>query len=72
MSSRGEIKTSLRLMIYDRILSKLKKERKKATSNEYIFVLDMFEQLQLAIGTFTEDRSTERFHDLLDRDGSAC
>ncbi len=35
-----------------------------------IFMLNMFEEFELAICPLTEDRCTERLHDLLDRDGS--
>jgi hypothetical protein len=34
----------------------------------YILVRDMFEELELAVGSFAEYRGTERFHDLLDGD----
>jgi hypothetical protein len=32
-------------------------------------MLDMLEELELAIGAFGEDRRAERLHDLLDGDG---
>jgi len=33
-----------------------------------IFVLDVLEQLEFAVGAFTQHRSAEWLHDLLDRD----
>ena len=34
-----------------------------------VFVLDVFEKFQLAIGAFGEDRRAEGLHDLLDSNG---
>jgi len=36
-----------------------------------VFMLDVFQQLQLSVGSFAEDWGGEGFKDLLDRDGVA-
>jgi len=39
--------------------------------NTYILVLDVFQQFELAIRAFAEDRGAERLHDLLDGNGGS-
>lgn len=65
MSSRGEMKMSLKLMIFALSAGTLA----RVEPVPYILVSEMFEKLQLAVGSFGEDRSTEGFHDLFDGDG---
>jgi hypothetical protein len=68
MSSRGEMKMSLKLMI--------------CPASEFAFVLcclwvahilvpEMLEELQFAVGALRQDRSAEGLHDLLDSHGLA-
>ena len=47
-------------------------DRPREEKRTHIFVLDVLEKFELAIGTLAENRSAERLHDLLDRDGGAC
>ena len=46
-------------------------DRPRERKRTHIFVLDMFEKFELAIGTLAEDWSAERLHDLLDRNRGA-
>ena len=71
MSSKGEMKTSLRLMIWRERESagEIRKRRSRETD---VFVLDVLKKFQLAIGAFGEDRRAEGLHDLLDSNGCAC
>lgn len=65
MSSRGEMKISLKLMIFALLASTFS----GLEPVPYILVPEMFEKLQLPVGSFGKDRSTEGFHDLFDGDG---
>lgn len=56
---------SLKLMIFALSAS----TRSRIDLVPYILVSEMFEKLQLAVGSFGQDRSTEGFHDLFDGDG---
>jgi hypothetical protein len=47
-------------------------EQKQRCERTDVFVLDVFEKLELAIGAFGEDRRAEGFHYLLDGNGCAC
>ena len=69
MSSRGEMNTSLRLMICTRRVSYLHTLGNKSVS--YILVLDVFQKLQLPVRALCEYWGAEGLHDLLDRDGRA-
>jgi hypothetical protein len=70
MSSKGEMKTSLRLMIWrEQGIGRGFKWRNLCTD---VFMLDVLEEFELAVGAFGEDRRAEGFHDLLDGDGCAC
>jgi hypothetical protein len=42
--------------------------KEKNAQKTYILMLDVLEELELSICAFTEHRSTERLHDLLDGD----
>ena len=44
-------------------------DRPREEKRTHIFVLDVLEKFELAIGTLAENRSAERLHDLLDRNG---
>lgn len=65
ISSRGEMKISLREITWTKSAS-----RRSILSNSYthILVLQVLQQLQLSVGSFRQHGSTERLHDLLDRD----
>lgn len=62
------MKTSLRLMI----CGSMNGTTLGARGGTYILVLDVLEQLELAVGSFAEDWRAERFHDLLDSDRGTC
>lgn len=68
MSSKGEMKMSLKLMICAavRICRPC-----NAGCCPYVLVSQVLEQLQLAVGALRKDRSAEWLHDLLDRHGLA-
>jgi hypothetical protein len=68
-SSRGEIKTSLRLMICKSGQEWGGGERGDGT---HVLVLNVLEEFELSVGSFAEDGGAERLHDLLYRDRSAC
>jgi hypothetical protein len=69
MSSNGEMKTSLRLMIWRK--ERIGKRGKRVEETD-VFVLDVLEKFELAIGAFGEDRCAEWLHNLLDSNGCAC
>jgi hypothetical protein len=72
MSSRGEMKISLREMTYFSINSmKLEKEAWSSTC-AYIFVSEVLQKLQLAICSLCENGSAERFHNFFDSDILVC
>lgn len=68
MSSKGEMKTSLRLMIWRKGLA----ERERGVEETDVFVLDVLEKLELTIRAFGENRRAEGLHNLLDSNGCAC
>jgi hypothetical protein len=63
------MKTSLRLIIWEKWELAECEGRDSCT---YVFMLDMLEEFELAVGALGEDRCAEGFHDLLDGDGCAC
>ena len=67
MSSSGEMKTSLKLMIW-RENERDRGEKKRETD---VLMLNMLEKLELAVSSLAEYGSAEGLHDLLDRDGGA-
>lgn len=67
MSSRGEMKMSLKLMTCGQILVESLCQR--ATWHTYVLVSQVLEQFQFAVGSLGEDRCAERLHNLLHRDG---
>ena len=64
MSSRGEMKMSLRLMTLERSVWCASKV---GGFMWYILMSKMLQQLQFSVCAFREDRSAEGFHNLLDR-----
>jgi hypothetical protein len=67
MSSRGEMKMSLKLMTCC-WFSKMTPHPKRG-AKPYVLVAQMLEELQLTVCTLGQDRSAEGLHDLLDCDG---
>ena len=67
MSSNGEMKTSLRLMI----CAEMSMRRRTKRAETDILVLDVLEELELAVSAFTENGSAKGLHDLLDGDRRA-
>jgi hypothetical protein len=67
MSSSGEMKISLKLIIYRAVRTELCAK----CSSAHVFVSQMFEELQLSVCSLRENRSAEWLHDLLDRHGLA-
>jgi hypothetical protein len=68
MSSRGEMKMSLKLMICptsEFVFARV------GLWYAYILVSEMLEQLQFAVCALRQDRSAEGLHDLLDGHGLA-
>ena len=65
MSSNGEMKTSLRLMI----CAEMSMRRRTRRTETDVLVLDMLEELELAVGAFAENGGAKGLHDLLDCDG---
>lgn len=63
MSSRGEMKMSLRLIIY-----RLSRYARKGLEWTNVFMAEVLEQLELTIGSFRQDWGAKGFHDLLDSD----
>lgn len=63
MSSRGDMKMSLRLIILDTISPG---NPSVAGLVPYILVAKMFQEFELAVGSLCQDGGTEWFHDLLD------
>jgi hypothetical protein len=68
MSSSGEMKMSLRLIICGALEAATAKAR---VWGAHILVPEVLEKLQLAVCTLGQDRSTEGLHDLLDGHGLA-
>ena len=68
MSSKGEMKTSLRLMIWRKGLA----GRERGVEETDVFVLDVLEKFELTIRAFGENRRAEGLHNLLDSNGCAC
>ena len=68
MSSSGEMKTSLKLMICKRGQHELVGRREGATN---VLVLYVLEELEFTVGALGENGGGEGLHDLLDRDGRA-
>jgi hypothetical protein len=68
MSSNGEMKISLKLMIW--CVVRIRWLRTVGFS-PYVLVPQVLEQLQLAVGTLRKDRSAEGLHNLLDGHGLA-
>jgi hypothetical protein len=66
MSSRGEMKMSLKLMTC--CLFRKVTLYPKRGANPYVLVAQMLEELQLAVCALGQDRSAEGLHDLLDCD----
>ena len=66
MSSSGEMKTSLKLIIWERGQCKRTNSRERTTD---VLVLYVLEELEFAVGALGEDGGGEGLHDLLDRDG---
>ncbi len=69
MSSNGEMKISLKLMTCADQLVDL---HFRMSQEPYIFVLQVFEQLQLSVGSLLQNWSAERFHYFLDRNSLVC
>jgi hypothetical protein len=67
ISSRGEMKTSLRLMIYGHRTIDKRPTLQKEGRGTHIFVLNVFEELEFTVRAFAQYRGAERFHNLLDR-----
>ena len=68
MSSRGEMKMSLRLMTYLFV----RPFPRSAHLYTDIFVSEMLEKLQFTVSSFGEDRRAEGLHNLLDSHGLVC
>lgn len=73
MSSRGEMKMSLRLMTC-RLKSDyvLMVEVFFLATETYILMPQVLQKLQLAVGTLGQDGGTEGLHDLLDSNSLTC
>jgi hypothetical protein len=69
MSSKGEMKTSLRLMIWR---ARIREENVDGVKETDVFVLNVLEKFEFAISAFGEDRRAEGLHNLLDGNGCAC
>jgi hypothetical protein len=69
MSSNGEMKISLKLMICAALNSA---SGKQGNRNAHILMSKMLQKLQLAVCALGQDRSAEGLHDLLDSHGLAC
>ena len=67
MSSRGDMKISLKLMTFARSVSKL-----MMYWGSYIFMSEMLQEFELSVGPLREDGCTEGLHDFFDRHGLAC
>jgi hypothetical protein len=67
MSSRGEMKISLRLMTCC-LFSEVSRWSRKS-GKAYVLVAQVLEQLQLTVCALGQDRRAEGLHDLLDCDG---
>jgi hypothetical protein len=74
MSSKGEMKMSLKLMTYWAVSSHLTQEWLNAVfvSKSYILMPQVFEQLQLSVCSLGQDRCAEGLHNLLDSDRLSC
>lgn len=68
MSSRGEMKISLKLITFENFSSSLV----VLQIQSYVLVTEMFQEFEFSVSTLREDRSAERLHDLFHRDGLAC
>lgn len=62
MSSNGEMKMSLKLMIWGALVSVYTPR----VQISYILVSEMLEELQFSVSTLRQDRRAEGLHDLLD------
>ena len=65
MSSSGEMKTSLKLIIWERVQNERADKRGRTTN---VLVLYVLEELEFAVGALGEDGGGEGLHDLLDGD----
>jgi hypothetical protein len=73
MSSNGEMKISLKLIIYGVSASKLDSRFYfSLDGNTNVFVAEMLEKLQLPVGSLGQNRGAERLHDFLDRNRLRC
>lgn len=68
MSSRGEMKMSLKLMTCC-LLSETAQICPKRGAGSYVLMAQMLEKLQLAVCALGQNRCAEGLHNLLDRDG---
>lgn len=67
ISSRGEMKTSLRLITCCVVQRRCCSPEGGGGCERYIFMLQVLEQLQLSVGALGQDRCAEGLHNLLDR-----
>lgn len=68
MSSRGEMKISLKLMICATSVFRIQCSSGSIAGSTDVFMAEMFQQLQLPISALGQHGSAEGLHDLLDRD----
>ena len=68
MSSRGEMKMSLKLMTCC-LISETAQIRPKRDTRSYVLMAQMLEKLQLAVCALGQNGCAEGLHDLFDRDG---
>jgi len=71
-SSSGEIKTSLKLIICRGKCERIIRGGIRRLSGTHVLVLDVFQELQFAVGPLRQHGRTEGFHDLLHCDCDAC
>lgn len=68
MSSRGEIKMSLKLMTFKNSVCGFI----VCEIFPHVLMPEMLQELKFSVGTFRENRSAKRLHDLLNRHGLTC
>ncbi len=70
MSSRGEMKISLRLMTCNMFSGHARGSQGRGVSS-YVLMAQVLQKLQFAVCALGKDRRAEGLHDLLDRDSRA-
>lgn len=71
MSSRGEMKMSLRLMTYHCASEPTSNAEGKYCMSSHIFVPQMLQELEFSVGTLGQDGGAKRLHNLFDGHGLA-